>query len=272
MKAFIYITLVASLSALSAQATVVRDNLAQELNADDIGAVTNGSEWKARTGAVATLNDTITGKLTKVATTENGGQNSSLLSNTLRAPYGMAEKLGATTDPITGTTVSIELWIKTGFTNYPIHSQTIFETGGSSKGMTITLGDNASVPGMNNTLRFAMKDTSNSVFVDLTLDAMAIANLTNGDHHQLVLTYDNANTILLYIDGVKVGQNMAAGVIDWDGTSGAGFWGRNGDMAHDLGLDSDGQGNGSIAVFRHYTDVLTAGEVEQNYLSTVNCL
>ena len=142
--------------------------------------------------------------------------------------------------------------------------------------MSITLGDNGS--GTKNTLRFAMKDAVNSAFVDVTLDAAAMANFTNDDHHQLAVTYDNVNNMSLYIDGALAGANTSTGVIDWDGTSIAGFWGQDGsgNGALALTLDDDiattsinGKGQGSIAVFRQYSDALTAGEVLQNYASTI---
>jgi len=279
MKTFINITLIASLSALSAQAAVVSDNLAQELNADDI-TQTEG-KWRSRTGGYATLNDIGSGgNITKLAATVNGGQTSSLFSNTLSTDsYRRAGVLGATTSFLTGTTLSVELWINTGFTGIPATSHTIFETGGKNRGLSITLGDNGS--GVKNTLRFAMKDGSNSQFVDVTLDAAAMAKFTNDDHHQLVVTYDNANnlsTLSLYIDGALVGSRTKTGEIDWDGTSSAGFWGQDGtgSGAESIGLDDDAltpqsaRGEGSIAIFRHYSDVLTAGEVLQNYRSSVN--
>jgi len=260
MKTLINITLAASLSALTAQAQIVTDNLAQELNADDITTVTNGSTWTARTGGNADLHDNGSG-LTKAAATVNG-ETSSVFANTLSGAYGLADTLGATAGPITGTTVSVELWVKTGFTGNPNASQTIFETGGSGKGMTITLGNTGSG---NNTLRFALWSGGAGQVVDYTLDAAAMTNFTNDDHHQLAVTYDNLNTMKLYIDGAEVGSNIAAGVVDWDGSSGMGFWGRNGDMAYTPGLDSNGDGFGSIAVFRHYSDVLSGAEVTQNY-------
>ena len=280
MKAFINITLVASLAPLAAQAQIVTDNLKQELNADDIGALTDGSKWRSRTGTYAILNDIgAGGNITKVAATVNGGQTSSLFSNTLSTDsYRRAGSLGATTSPLTGTTLSVELWINTGFTGFPATSHTIFETGGSTRGLSITLGDNGS--GVNNTLRFAMKDGSNSQFVDATLDAAAMAKFTNDDHHQLVVTYDNKNnlsTMAIYIDGALVGSSTETGEIDWDGTSSAGFWGQDGEGsgAESIGLDHDAltlqsaRGEGSIAVFRHYSDVLTAEELRQNYTSTL---
>ena len=42
---------------VGAQAAIVTNNLVQELNADDIGAVTNGATWTARTGGSAGLHD-----------------------------------------------------------------------------------------------------------------------------------------------------------------------------------------------------------------------
>ena len=280
MKAFINITLVASLAPLAAQAQIVTDNLKQELNADDIGALTDGSKWRSRTGTYAILNDIgAGGNITKVAATVNGGQTSSLFSNTLSTDsYRRAGSLGATTSPLTGTTLSVELWINTGFTGFTATSHTIFETGGSTRGLSITLGDNGS--GVKNTLRFAMKDGSNSQFVDVTLDAAAMAKFTNDDHHQLVVTYDNKNnlsTMAIYIDGALVGSSTETGEIDWDGTSSAGFWGQDGEGsgAESIGLDHDAltlqsaRGEGSIAVFRHYSDVLTAEELRQNYTSTL---
>ena len=247
------------------------------------GLLTDGSKWRSRTGTYAILNDIgAGGNITKVAATVNGGQTSSLFSNTLSTDsYRRAGSLGATTSPLTGTTLSVELWINTGFTGFtgfPATSHTIFETGGSTRGLSITLGDNGS--GVNNTLRFAMKDGSNSQFVDATLDAAAMAKFTNDDHHQLVVTYDNKNnlsTMAIYIDGALVGSSTETGEIDWDGTSSAGFWGQDGEGsgAESIGLDHDAltlqsaRGEGSIAVFRHYSDVLTAEELRQNYTSTL---
>ena len=266
---------VALLVTVGAQAAIVTDNLAQELNADDITTVTDGSTWTG-TGVSASLNDTGAG-LTKAAATVNGGRTSSLFSNTLTAGgYARAGHVGATISYLTGTTLSVELWINTSFTGIPATSHTIFETGGATRGMSITLGDNGS--GTNNTLRFAMKDASTSKYVDVTLDAAAMANFTDGHHHQLAVTYDNVNNMSVYIDGALAGSNTTAGVIDWDGTSIAGFWGQDGsgNGAYAIALDDDygnttinGKGQGSIAVYRHYSDALTAAEVEQNYLSTI---
>ena len=274
MKTLINITLVASLAALTAQAALVNDNLAQELNADDITALTDGLTWTARTGGTAALNDKAFagGDLTKAAATVNGGQTSSLFSNTLtKGAYEKAGTLGATTSFLTGTTLSVELWINTSWTGIPTTSHTIFETGGASRGMSITLGNNGSGP--NNTLRFAMVDNVNgghSQFVDVTLDTAAMANFTNDDHHQLAVTYDNVNNMSVYIDGALAGANTSAGVIAWSGTSIAGFWGQDGSGlgANAIALDS-GEGHGSLAVFRHYTDVLSGAEVLQNYASTI---
>jgi hypothetical protein len=263
------------LVAVGVQAAIVTDNLTQELNADDIGAVTDGSTWTG-TGVSASLNDTGAG-LTKAAATVNGGYTSTVFTNTLTAGgYARAGHVGATTTYLTGTTLSVELWINTGFTGIPATSHTIFETGGATRGMSITLGDNGS--GTNNTLRFAMKDASNSAYVDVTLDAAAMADFTDGHHHQLAVTYDNVNNMSVYIDGALVAENTSAGVVDWDGSSGLGFWGQDGsgNGAQALTLDDDlantsinGKGQGSIAVFRQYSDVLTAAEVLQNYYATV---
>ena len=254
---------------VGAQAAIVADNLERELNADDITSVANGATWTARAGANATLNDTVGGALTKAAATVDGGQTNTVFAATLTAPYGNATAVngvGAWAPAITGTTLSVELWIKTGFTGFPATSHTIFETGGSSKGMTITLGDSGS--GTNDTLRFALWQSPSVQVVDVPLDAAAMADFTDGDHHQLVVTYDNVNTMSVYIDGALVGENTSAGVVDWDGSSGLGFWGREGDMSYTAGLDSAGYGNGSIAVFRHYSDVLMGVEVLQNYSAT----
>jgi len=276
MKTLINITLAASLSALTTQAQIVTDNLAQELNADAITTVTDGSTWTASTGGNATLKDTTTGALTKVAATVNGGQTSSVFANTLsKDSYERAGALGATTQFISGTTVSFELWINTGFTGEPTTSHTIFETGGQTRGLSITMGDNGS--GTYDTLRFAVKDGGASAFVDYTLSASELTNFTNADHHQLAVTYDNANNMLLYIDGALKESNTTAGVVDWDGTSISGFWGQDGtgSGAESIGLDDDAltstsaKGQGSIALFRHYSDVLTAGEVLQNYNTTI---
>tara|TARA_B110001469_G_scaffold33216_1_gene33682 strand:+ start:323 stop:1213 length:891 start_codon:yes stop_codon:yes gene_type:complete len=272
MKTFINITLVGSLSALTAQAALVTDNLAQELNADDIDGLTHGSTWTASTGANATLKDrTGTDVLTKESATVNGGATSSLFSKTLtKDAYEKAGTLGATTSYLTGTTLSVELWINTSWTDIPTTSHTIFETGGATMGMSITMGDNGS--GKNNTLRFAMKDASNSQFVDVTLDTAAMANFTNDDHHQLAVTYDNVDNMSIYIDGALAAANTTTGVIDWNGVSIAGFWGQGGTGlgARDIALDDGtGEGKGSIAVFRHYTDVLSRMEVKQNYDSTI---
>ena len=278
MKKLNYITLTASLTALTAQATVVTDGLIKELNADTIGAVTDGSTWTG-TGVSAGLNDKefAGGDLTRATATVYGGNTSSVFAHTLtKGAFERAGTLGATTSFLTGTTLSVELWINTGFTGTPTTSHTIFETGGATKGMSITLGDNGT--GTNNTLRFAMKDASNSEFVDVTLDAVAMANFTNDDHHQLAVTYDNVNNMSVYIDGELAGSNIAAGVIDWDGTSIAGFWGQDGSGvgAYAITLDDDigntssnGRGQGSIAVFRQYSGVLTAEQVQQNYASTI---
>ena len=264
MKTLNYITLTAFLWTLSAQAQIVTDNLIQELNADNIGAVTDGSTWTG-TNVIADLHDNGSG-LTRLAATVNGGQTSSVFENTLHGAYGIADTLGATAGPITGTTVSVELWVKTGFTGNPNASQTIFETGGGGKGMTMTLGNTGSG---NNTLRFALWSGGAGQVVDYTLDAAAMTNFTNDDHHQLAVTYDNLNTMKLYIDGAEVGSNIAAGVVDWDGSSGMGFWGRNGDMAYAAGLDSNGDGFGSIAVFRQYSVALSSEDVLQNYNTTI---
>ena len=270
--------IIALLTAANLQAAIITDNLAQELNADDITVLTDGSTWLARTGGAAGLHDDgAPSVLTKASATVNGGQTSSLFSSTLTADdYKRAGALGATTSYLTGTTLSVELWINANFTGIPATSHTIFETGGATRGMSITLGDNGS--GTKNTLRFAMKDASNSAFVDVTLDAAAMANFTNDDHHQLAVTYDNVNNMSLYIDGALAGENTSTGVIDWDGTSIAGFWGQDGsgNGATALTLDDDlantainGKGNGNLAVFRHYTDELSATEVLQNYTATI---
>ena len=152
MKAMKWIA-VGLLVTVGAQAQIVTNNLAQELNADDITTVTNGATWTARTGANATLNDTGGGALTKAAATVNGGQTSTVFANTLtKDAYEKAGTLGATTSFLTGTTLSVELWINTSWTGIPTTSHTIFETGGATRGMSITMGDNGS--GTKNTLRF----------------------------------------------------------------------------------------------------------------------
>jgi len=272
MKTLINITLAASLSALTAQGAT----LVQELNADDITAVTNGSTWTARTGANATLNDNSavggSADLSKDPATVNGGATSSVFANTLSTgAYGNAAQMGAYLDPLSGTTVSIELWISPLFSGAPANSQTIFETGGEGRGMSITLGDNGDGDFLNNNLRFALKDGGGTTFVDYDFDAAAMTAFTDGHHHQLAVTYDNVNNMLIYIDGAQVASNIAAGVKDWDGTSPAGIWGTDGSgvVLTDT-LDADGEGHGSVAVFRHYSDVLTGAEVLQNYASTIS--
>jgi len=272
MKTLINITLAASLSALTAQGAT----LVQELNADDITAVTNGSTWTARTGANATLNDNSavggSADLSKDPATVNGGATSSVFANTLSTgAYGNAAQMGAWLPALSGTTVSIELWISPLFSGAPANSQTIFETGGNASGMSITLGDNGDGDSLNNNLRFALRASGATTFVDYNFDAAAMTAFTDGNHHQLVVTYDNASNMLIYIDGAQVASRGDAGSgIVWAGGSEAGIWGTDGSgwITTDT-LDADGKGHGSVAVFRHYSDVLTGAEVLQNYASTI---
>jgi len=268
MKRWMIVAMSMLLGAGLAQAAIVADSLVQELNADDIGAVTNASTWTARTGANATLNDSGAG-LTKAAATVDGGQTSTVFTNSLS--QGMRQTailLGATMPALVGTTMSVELWVSPNFSGNPAASHTIFETGGEGRGMSITLGDNGS--GANNTLRFGLKDGGGTTYVEFTLDATAMADFTDGNHHQLVATHDNVNNMSLYIDGALVAENTTSGSKDWDGTSNAGIWGTDGSgwILTDT-LDADGKGHGSVAVFRHYSDVLSAAEVELNYLTTI---
>ena len=264
---------VALLAAVGAQAAIVTDNLVQELNADDITSVTDGSTWTARSGANATLKDNsavgASADLSKVAATVDGGQTSTEFANSLsQGAKGSAAQMGAYLPYLTGTTMSVELWVSPNFSGTPTESHTIFESGGAARGMSITLGDNGS--GSNNTLRFGMKDGAGTSYVEFTLDAAAMADFTNGDHHQLVVTHDNVNNMSLYIDGARAAENTTSGSKDWDGTSNAGIWGTDGSgvLALDT-LDTSGTGYGSVAVFRHYSDVLTGAEVLENYTTTI---
>jgi len=276
MKTLINITLVAFLSALTAQAQIVTDNLAQEFNADDITTVTNGSTWTASTGANAILQDNSTvggsNDLSKDPATVNGGATSSEFSNTLSTgAYGNAAQMGAYLPALTGTTMSIELWISPLFSGAPTNSQTIFETGGNASGMSITLGDNDDGDSLNNNLRFAMRSGGVTTYVDYDFDAAAMTAFTDGNHHQLVATYDNVNNMLIYIDGAEVANKGDAGAgIVWAGGSQAGIWGTDGSgwITTDT-LDADGSGHGSVAVFRHYDDVLSDADVLQNYNTTI---
>lgn len=274
MKTLINITLVAFLSAVTAQAQIVTSNLVQELNADVLPTTNHSQLWDSSIGADATLSDNeLNGGpgpgLSKVAATVNGGATSPLFATTLSTgARRIADRNGAIAAPLTGTTMSVELWISPNFLGTPAESHTIFETGGAGKGFSITLGNNGS--GENNTMRFAMIDNAvGSAFVDVALPT----DFSDGDHHQIVVTYDALNNMSFYYDGVLAGSNSSAGAMNWNGSSGTGFWGEGGGGsslgAAGIALDAIGEGHGSVAVFRHYSDVLTGAEVLGNYTATV---
>ena len=271
MKTFINITLVASLSALTAQAALVTDNLVNELNGDAITTTTGGSTWTAESGYNAALSGN---GLTKVAATVGGGQTSSLFSNALSTGVrANANANGAHfgNNLLTGTTFSVELWVSPNYalvSGAPTDTHTIFEAGGTGRGFSITLGDNNDGDLLNNNLRFAMAGNG-SAFVDIALSA----DFSDGDFHQMVVTYDATNIMSFYYDSALAGSIANAGALNWNGTSGVGFWGEGGSGGSQgaglIALDSVGEGHGSLAVFRHYSDVLTAGEVATNYASTI---
>jgi hypothetical protein len=84
--------------------------------------------------------------------------------------------------------------------------------------------------------------------------------LSNGEYHQMVMTYDTNDTGILYIDGVLTGQAIATN-----------FDFNNRDSAFKIGVGQTSNAfpfNGNISNVSFYNRALTPQEVLQNYNAT----
>jgi len=133
----------------------------------------------------------------------------------------------------------------------------IFETGGTTDGLSITLNDAQ--------LLLRVKDAAVSVSATHALTTGEIV-----DFVQVVGVIELGSLVSLYVNGALVGQSAALGLGDWSGTNGAGLGAVNSAVGGNTGGDLNGfdEYRGQIAIMRVYADqVLGAADVLQNFQS-----
>lgn len=157
----------------------------------------------------------------------------------------------------TGTSSSIEIWFRPdGLLG---GRQVIFETGGATDGLSITLNDAQ--------LMLRAKDGGVSVSVVHSLTAGAITEFV-----QVVAVIELNATVSLYVNGAFAAQSAAVGLNDWSGTNGAGLGAANGAVGGNTGGDLNGfdEFSGQIALMRFYgNQILDPAGVARNYASVV---
>lgn len=157
----------------------------------------------------------------------------------------------------TGTSSSIEIWFRPdGLLG---GRQVIFETGGATDGLSITLNDAQ--------LMLRAKDGGVSVSAVHSLTAGAITEFV-----QVVAVIELNATVSLYVNGALAAQSAAAGLNDWSGTNGAGLGAANGAVGGNTGGDLNGfdEFSGQIALMRFYgNQILDPAGVARNYASVV---
>jgi hypothetical protein len=171
-----------------------------------------------------------------------------------------------------GTNGSFEVWIKPD--SLTGGKQVIFETGGSSQGLSITL--------WNNVLKFAVKNDSTHLappaanIIERTLTTADIA-----DFMQVVVTVPSSGSVVMYVNPVSSADpSIAAGTgnrANFAGSedAGLGMLGNNLGGGSSTGAVTDWHTNqfipfdGKIGLFRVYNDVLTSSEVADNFYAVV---
>ena len=159
---------------------------------------------------------------------------------------------------------SFEFWVKLDTADL---SQTtpLFETGGGT-GVGIVI-DNGVLKGANGTHH---NEVSYDLLTD-TLGAFGAGEDPTNEFFQVVLASDiDNNRNILYVNGIQVGTANGTSITDWDGGDGAGLGRYRGDnyggFQHPAaGTAYDTHFNGSMAVFRIYSEALTTAEVYQNF-------
>ncbi len=171
-----------------------------------------------------------------------------------------------------GTDASFEVWIKPD--SLTGGKQVIFETGGSSQGLSITL--------WNADLKFAVKNDSTHLappaanIITRTLTAGDIA-----DFIQVVVTVPSSGQVVMYVNPVtSADPSIATGTGNRANFAGAedaglGILGNNLGGGSSTGAVTDWHTNqfvpfdGKIGLFRVYNDVLTGSEVADNFYTAV---
>jgi hypothetical protein len=137
-------------------------------------------------------------------------------------------------------------------------NEALFETGGSTTGSSLALNGS--------TLRLYTK-YSNSNTADVQFDLNELSSLRrNGFIHVVgVMDIENTNSYL-YVNGeLKAEATLSGGAIsEWSGNNEAGLGCVNGTLASPVSL---GKFTGDIAVMRLYPSVLSADQVQANYLA-----
>jgi hypothetical protein len=106
----------------------------------------------------------------------------------------------------------------------------------------------------------ARLSTSGQSLVDIVPITNYSNILSNGNYHQMVMTYGTNDTGSLYIDGVLVGQSIAPN-----------FDFNNASSAFKIGVGDTNNGhpfNGSINSVSFYNKALTQTEIKQNYFQS----
>jgi len=177
------------------------------------------------------------------------GNNDRMRAASFQGLYG-----GGTQQP-----TSFELWIRPA--GLAGGGQVIFETGGRTSGLSITLDDDQ--------LLFRVKQGSSVVSLSATLTATDIA-----DFVQVVGVLDASAPPLpgdpnswLYLNGGLVDQDTDQGVRDWSGNNGSGIARANGQIGGNTGdLSGFGYYAGELAIMRFYENqALDAAQVLQNF-------
>ena len=171
--------------------------------------------------------------------------------------------------------VTFEFWYRNGDLSKDV---TLFETGGTAYGSSLTIGDGGIVGDdgedqleRRDDLRFRLGGGSSAASASVTVD---LPNSADTEFVHIVAVY-GGNGSHVYINGSLAGSGTPSNKIKWQGGNTAALLGQAGGAtgggggAGDLPFVGDNDGAGSVSVFRWYGRGLSTAEVAINYLSDV---
>lgn len=261
-------SLVVLFAAAGAQADLVTDNLVYNFGGDNQTAV----NWTSSTPASGKA-DSATRAWTFNGAVATGASGSS--ATAITTAYTFTGGAGVTTAfADLAPDASFELWIKPA--SLTGGKQVLLETGGTSKGLSLTL--------QNGTLWFAIKNNGVGAYnPDIVLASAALTLADIDDYIQVVGVVGGAGTAL-YVNPVSTANPATAAATNvggggWNGGDDAGLAGAQG-ADYGLGASNQTPGGqwdwasfttfaGQIGLVRIYDDALSGAEVADNFYATV---
>ena len=161
-------------------------------------------------------------------------------------------------DVLSDQTASFELAFKPTSADA---SGVLFETGGGEKGLIVSL-DNGQV----SVLAGRAHDAAARTFLQTTDLTLSTSEFTH-----IVVSYDDSNTLSLYVNGELAASEMRN--IDWRGSSGSSLAGINDGstgIARRAALLPTSNFTGEIALFNAYDEALSIDQVDSNYNAIIN--